>query len=233
MNLRDIFGKRAGNGSEPHEPEPLFGYAEVTAAQARAIFDDVIAPKLASLGLQEIKGMRWGAQRAQEIVQLVDFFRGKGMYSFQWGVSLGWIPRDWDTKPKWHRTMKSAQFDLWEPTYTPDMRSSRVGLARVDAMRGEAGLREALDRLLPNLIPHVREWLAVASTPEGVLETARNQTYRRWDGGRHHPSAELVYALTLARVGTRDEATRALDACRLEPDELSALRKIVESILPA
>src|SRR5215216_5916784 len=90
-----------------------YGFHQVTALAVYREFDTLIAP--ATFGFRSLKLGLYAKQVTSEIFHLIKFQAYKGAtYGVRWGVSLAYMPHTWFPKPKWHRTLASAQFDLFE-----------------------------------------------------------------------------------------------------------------------
>jgi hypothetical protein len=92
------------------ESDPL------AAADVYRLLEEITQP--AELGLAPIRRGLFGRQVNADVIQLLRFSAYKGYsYGVEWGVSLSFVPHDFERtvrRVRFHRTLKSAQFDLWE-----------------------------------------------------------------------------------------------------------------------
>jgi hypothetical protein len=177
-----------GDG-DPREDDDIFaahehwrrnyGDEEISAVPADdiyALLDEVAAP--ASLGLARIRRGWFGRQVGDGIIQLLRFAPYKGYsYGFQWGVSLAFVPHEFERRVRFHRTLKSAEFDLFEHASEEFVRrgaSERdgfmAGLYGADVLRRDASEAWAVAR------PRAEEWWASTTTVEDVLARARERS---------------------------------------------------------
>jgi hypothetical protein len=156
----------------------------------------------------------------EDIFHVLQFLRStRGFdYRFHWGVSLGWVPRVSGGQLKWHRTLRSAVFDLWDQA--PDYLIHRATPWReanvyfLDRSLGEECFAEDLAECWAHIRGAVESWWSGVTSPEGVLERAHEQSSRIWEGADHAPDPELVAGFTLARLGRIEEARARLRGAR-------------------
>lgn len=189
-----------------------FGWNEVPASVVYATFDEVVANSEPNFTL--LKKGSLGRQVSRDITHLISFSPGGrgGMYGFSWGVSLAYVPHEWSPKPKFHRTLKSARFALWENIefVVTDPSSREVETYLVDAMHGEECMRSDLLRTWSKLQLRIRLFFEQSSNLEGVLNRATQHANRKWDSFLHFPDPKIVEAFTLARLGKSAEAETLL-----------------------
>ena len=147
-----------------------------------------------------------------DIVQLLRFQAYKGYsYGFVWGVSLAFVPHEFDRRLRFHRTMKSADLDLFEAASDEFVRrgeTERRGF--LAAGYGADVLRRDASEAWELVTPRVSAWWESTTTVEGVLHRATEQVAQRPKGPRHWPPPELVRTCALARLGRSDEARDSL-----------------------
>lgn len=167
-----------------------------------------------ALGFEHLKKRIWVRKVTPDIFQLLSLTATKGAgYVFRWGVSTTYLPHDWDPKPKFHRTLKSARYDLFEDAgefIVRDPYSEESRFYLVEGLRGEEALRKTLRRTWNKLRPYLQSWFSEAASLEGVLTKAQTQVSHHWRSFRHFPDPKLVVAFTLARIGRIDEARETL-----------------------
>lgn len=167
-----------------------------------------------ALGFEHLKKRTWVRKVTPDIFQLLSLTATKGAgYVFRWGVSTTYLPHDWDPKPKFRRTLKSARYDLFEDAgefivRDPYSQESRFYL--VEGLLGEEALRKTLHRTWIKLWPYLQRWFSEVVSLEGVLTKAQRQVSHYWRSFRHFPDPKLVVAFTLARIGRIDQARETL-----------------------
>jgi hypothetical protein len=150
-------------------------------------------------------------------------------YSFNWGVSLTYVPTRLVLPLRFHRTPKSAKLDLWEDHFTDTQEFPPE--AYVTSLRGEAVARSKLLRAWAWARPRAEDWWTTAATLPGVAHLAEGQAQRDHEPKvHHHPPPRLVHVLTLARMNRLSEMephTAELRE-RLRPGEFDAASAAIE-----
>lgn len=147
---------------------------------------------------------------------------------------MAWVPRVSRGKVKWHRTLGSTEFDLWDQAYDYLIRSDtpwrEADLYYPDRSLGTACFEEDVASCWASLVDPIESWWREASTPAGVLQRAEEQAARKWEGPRHSPDPNVVVAFTLARLGRFAEGMsrleRAPESGEIGPELRSALELI-------
>ena len=190
-----------------------FGYANVPASDVYAAFDQVVVPSCS--GFAQIKQGLLARQISPDVFHLISFGSDKrGSYCFRWGVSLAYVPHEWGERCRYHRTLKSVRFDLFEDPLefvVQDWRSAEGWGYMADTLHGPMCFREDLVRAWANLWPIITSWFSAVQDLQGVLNQATQHLRHNWRGARHYPDPKLVLAFTLARVGKREEGAAALN----------------------
>jgi hypothetical protein len=184
------------------------GWAEVRAETVYRAFDDIVAKS--EPDFTPLKNGLLAKMVSEDIVYMINLSAGKGgTYAFRWGVSLSFMPHEWDEKPKFHRTVKSARMDLFEYPYgflVPEENSASFSEYMVDAMHGDDYMKNDLQESWSKVRPPVHAFFDSVSTVDGVLKKAEEHAAREWRGMRHSPDPGLVRAFALARLGRQAEA---------------------------
>ena len=188
-----------------------FGDEEVSPVSPRLVYGElerIVEPE--RLGLERIRDRFYGRAVDADIVRLLAFqpYKG-GAYGIRWGVSLSFVPHDFERGIRFHRTLRSARFDLFEDALDVaggDSLDDRV----VHGLYGERVFRESAERAWRLLAEHVSRWWSETWTVDGVLETARAQAEAPPATAGHWPPPRLVEAFSLARLGHRDHAEDVL-----------------------
>jgi hypothetical protein len=211
-----IFGRNEGP-SKTREPSlalaEKYGWSTVPAEVIYSAFDQIVAP--GSFGFGSVKRGLAAVQVNDDIFHVIQFCAGKGsLYSIRWGVSLAYVPHEWSDKCKFHRTLKSVHFDLFENASDFLVKDPYSGEDRqylVNTLHGETCLRGDLTRAWRLLQPVTQQWFASCAGLDGVLNQANKHVNHDWRSFRHHPDPKLVRAFTLARLGQLAEGAKALE----------------------
>jgi hypothetical protein len=210
-------------------------HQRVLASTVYQAFEELIQPD--QLGFVTIKTGLYGRVVNDDIVHLMTLQALKGAgYSVWWGLSLSYIPHAWQAGLRWHRSLKSSRFDVFETPATrrEDWRDAEEVIA--DTLYGKTHFMMTLNRMWKRVRPEAMAWLSSVQSLADVLSKTHEQAERKWTGGLHHPNPLLVYALTLGRMGKQDEAAPALNSyfnLGLETPETQAnLKKALEKISP-
>jgi hypothetical protein len=209
-----------------------YGNEIVYPPRAKQLLVEVADADLSALAFTADQG-RFVKTIDRDITHLVALEFLRGTYCLKWGVSLSFVPHSWETKVRWHRTQKSARFDLFEaPAVASELPLSEFDLIIADGTHGQAFLRKDLSRLWKAQHREILDWFGDVTTLEAIVEKARAQ--RQAGPNWHSPSPGLVEAFTLAKLGHVDEGRALLDRVieadieSLEPVEF--LRAAFETI---
>jgi hypothetical protein len=192
--------------------------------ELHARVDSIFDGRLAALGFEHPRTLVWVRSGKPEIRDL--FMLGKVFRSSlapAWGFSCDFVPHLRGSKVVWHRTPKSARFDLfYDPwDYSRDTQSWQVSQflnkEDVDSWAG-ALAQKSLSRA-------VEYWERVQSVGDLLSE------FRVWQASKpirfgfdNYPDSGLALAFVLKRLGEDEEAsglledfvesTRLNDACQ-------------------
>jgi hypothetical protein len=191
-----------------------YGYGEVRAADLYEMFDGIASP--GTTGFSMIKAGYYVRAVSPEITHVIKLQALKGYaYSVWWGVSLSYLPEVQQNRLRWHRTLKSAKLDLFEEPseYFNLIEKDRDTAAKHFAYNGHGPqyLRETMSEMWSTVAHPIRIWFDGTMDLVGVLREADRQSAHRWRGPLHIPSAQLVRAFTLSRIGHHEQATSALE----------------------
>ena len=183
-----------------------YGYQTVPASTVHLTFEEMIQP--AKLGFATIKTGLYGKVVNDDLVHLVKLQRLKGAsYGVWWGVSLSYVPHEWQLNLRWHRSFKASRFDLFEtpydchPALAADWREDETPVAYTGF--GELYFRETLQTMWRNLHQVIMTWFSTAQSLNDVSQIALEQAKRNWTGPRRQPNPLMVYAFTLGRMGAQ------------------------------
>lgn len=191
-----------------------YGHEPVPASEIYYAFDKIAQP--AKYRFSVVKTGLYGNAISNDIVHLLKLQALKGArYTVWWGVSLSYMPHNWQAGLRWHRTFKSARFDLFETPFDypsvslADWREEDKFLAH--SLNGKQFARKTLKTMWKLTRPLMLAWFSSAQSLIDILQKSHDQVKREWAGPHHHPEPMLVYAFTLGRMGRTTEAHSSLD----------------------
>jgi hypothetical protein len=209
-----------------------YGWSPVAASEVYACFEEVVAA--AEPTFTSLKKGSLVRQDSSDFVSLIRLCAGKGAtYSFRWGLSLAFLPHEWEPGSKYHRTLKSARFDLWEnPSdfLVADAYSGEDLNYLVDSMHGAACMRQDMQRAWSKLQPTIKLFFESCATLEGVLLRAHEHSIKDWQSFRHWPDPKMVEAFTLARLRRVPEAESLLRAFVAENKSIEAPNDLLAAL---
>jgi hypothetical protein len=212
-------------------------WAPLRADDVHRLLVEIVQP--GELGLEPIRRGWFGRRVGSDIVQLLHFAPAKGYsYGIHWGVSLAFVPHEFQRRIRFHRTLRSAHLDLFENSAEEFRRrggNERDGF--IAAGYGADVFRRDATAAWDFVRPRVEEWWASTATVEGVLAHAREQIAAT-AVPRHWPDPALVAPFALARLRRGDEARSALDEwlaarAELESSVATSLFGALEKVQPA
>jgi hypothetical protein len=168
----------------------------------------------------------YGKQIDADLAHVLKLVAWKGAaYSLAWGVSIAYVPDRASLPLRFHRRLERARLDLWQDSHLPaDPQAPPIELA--SGLHGERVLRSGLTEMWRSALPLARTWWEVASTLDGILGVSDKQVHRELPGGAHrHPSPQLIWVLTAARLGRSADVEGGLGALaeHLDADEFQAI----------
>jgi hypothetical protein len=161
---------------------------------------------LSRIGVLKLAKRRWGKEWAPEINALVELEPLKGAFTAAWGISLPFVPHLTDDfAVDWHRTLRSARFDL---SFHPrDYEEDRSAWAV-----GQLSTRDELAAESPSFAAQVAKGAEAFLKPLTTLDALpaayaakRDRPFVKF-GLKNYPQEMLAYAFVLARCGRRAEA---------------------------
>lgn len=220
-------------GAELRQRVARYGWEQVPVPQLRDHFDRVAA--LGRDGFESIKPGVYARSVDDGIVQLVKLLSFKdGTYSLQWGVSLPWMPHQFQPKPKWHRTLTSARMDLFDsPSTLQCVAGESPNEWHVNLSHGPQYMALTFDAMWSRLAPRMNAFLGRVRTADTVMAMARAQcTDKNGVFSCHHPHPQLVLAFTAAHASDLATAEEALDRYMRElGDYADAPREVLAALL--
>jgi len=193
-------------------PEAVPGpFALLSAEEFHGAVSTGLSPRLAEMGFSAVGKGRWTRDRVVHVRDLVRLQAMKGSsYSAAWGISLDFVPhlRSGGTIA-WHKTPKSAMFDLvYDPLdYEGDTEAFALSLfdTKEELVVDVAVLANRLASALPAFFEPIRSLADVLS----AFEAKPRRPFVRF-GVQNYPQQQLALAFLLAKLGSRSAAVEAL-----------------------
>lgn len=212
-----------------------YGYQEST--RPTEVYPEVakiIAPD--KLGLVAITDSLWGQVVDDDIVHLLKVLQMKGAsYMLKWGASLSFAPKVSNTSISFHRTLKSAQFDLWcvPLDYHPNLGKNWLEGEKcmIHDGFGRDFLRQSIKGMWDKLDKRITGWYEATRSLTGVLRETREQIEHESKWLPHSPDPALVCAFTLARLGDSALASAALETYLATDRKAAEMRVGIEKAL--
>lgn len=205
------------------------------AAEFNAAVDEIFTYNLATRGFEQVDGHKWVSSDTSEIRKLFTLHSARGVQLWpMWGFSFNFAPHIGPReKIKWHRTTKTAIYDLpYDPIdYTRDVgewSTSRFG------KKGEI-LKKA-EQVANRAVTEAENFWRRGSTLADIVsvyEEWRTRRYVRF-GFHNYVNAPLSYSFVLARLGRKSEAKEWLKvfAPSVSPETAKLLFELLEKALP-
>ena len=184
----------------------------IPSAHFNEVLGRVFTSRLQPLGFESCKGNRWVCSDQASIRKVFALSGLKGLSTApMWGFSFDFVPHlAAGDEVRWHRTAKSAWFDLsYDPIdYTREPRS--WSLSRFDPIDTlEARARVLAIRSIESATSFWARINSIQDIP-GVFEEWRDRPFVRF-GFVNYGHAWLAYAFVLARLGRKSEASAWLE----------------------
>ncbi len=181
------------------------------------VIDEIVAPLLRAAlephGFEAITPRKWvksSSPPIRPIFELSAIGRGPSKLSPCWGFSLDYVPHVSGGSVRWHRTPKTARFDICNAAI--DAPSELPGGSDILLVHGPAVVRFGAADLIPRAVARALEfWNLAASEADlpAVFEYLKRRPTERF-GFYNYVQHPLAYAFTLARLGRRADAKREL-----------------------
>jgi hypothetical protein len=146
-----------------------FGDKGLSPVPARVVYEElerIVEP--ARLGLERIRARLYGREVDADIVRVLTFqpYKGGAYGIIRWGVSLSFVPHDFERVVRFHRALRWVRFDLFEDALDVaggDSLDDRV----IHSLYGARVFRESAERAWRLLADHVPRWWRHTSTVAG------------------------------------------------------------------
>jgi hypothetical protein len=209
-------------------------WEQVKAEDVDRILQQTFGGALARIGFLPSARRRWSRNRVPEIRDVFEIQALKGAtVSPRWGFSLDFVPHVAPRGVKWHRTAKSAMFDLVDdPCDTMDVKDRRMAPFPMSTLRGTNFLEQAaVASVEASLSQATKIWEQVHSDYDliGVCEMLRSRQGVRFDF--KYIQQPLAFAFILARVGKVEEARLELPKAHAYSNASAAVRSRLDQLL--
>jgi hypothetical protein len=206
--------------------EPPRQFDLLRAAERDAIVADHLNARLQSLALVQVAPRRWvnGSTAPVRRVFEMRLLKGASMKA-RWGFSLDFVPHLSGDRICWHRSNRTARFDVV---------IERQGREYTSFLHGAAWLRHDLERFVPPALAQAEETWRRGSTLAGVLDIVREIRERRINSfyALFTCRLTLTFIFLCATNGDLAGAQAELEAfarsCELSEDVVARLAKIVQ-----
>ncbi len=202
----------------------------VTLEAAHRIISPVVDAALDGRGFETVAPLKWVRCDGSPIRQIFAFPAWKGgVIAPSWGLSFDFVPHVSGSSVRWHRTNKSAMFDL-----TVDARDRALDLSLI---RGEQMVAQKSAPIVKTAIVRADEfWRRVNSVEDVVpaFEWLRDYLSNGGLGFYNYVQHPIALAFVLARTGDAVGARRELDRflVRRSPED-SVSRRLGELLIKA
>lgn len=224
MSLLDKLLRRKRRKSVRPSVEPM------SNERIQSVLTPRVTPHLEALGFSEQKPLHWLRSNDQPIRQLFSFSRWQaGRLAPRWGLSLDFVPHFAGSKVAWHRTEKSARYDISIEAHDYE------DFLQTDYVYGERHLAEQVEEVALAALQRAEDFWERFRTVEDMPDAIEwwKSSFDR--GGRYFlakGNLQLAYAFSLAVNNRMQEAHDVLEA-RLErgvPREkhVAQLRQLLE-----
>jgi hypothetical protein len=191
-----------------------YGFQIVPASKVYNQCEDVL--EFQKIGFTTLKPGLWGKSIDSDITHLIKFLALKGTaYVLKWGVSLSYVPHKWEKEIKWHKSLKSSQFDLWcvsldyYPCCGKDWLKGEQYL--VYAGNGEIFFKESINLMWNKLEKKVLDWYKTANSISGIIRLSEEQIYNESKWVRHSPDPMVILAFSIGKEGRINQAKQVLN----------------------
>ncbi len=199
-------------------------------ARIQSVLTPRVTPHLEALGFEEQKPLHWLRSDDQPVRQLFAFARWKaGGFAPRWGLSLDYVPHIAGSKVAWHRTEKSARFDILIEAHDYE---DYVGTHHVF---GEQHLAEHVEEIALAGLRRAEEFWRRFRTVRDMPDAVEWWKASFDKGGRYFlmkGNLQLTYAFSLAVNGRMQEARSTLEAYLERPmareKHAAQLRQLLE-----
>ena len=190
------------------------------------ILTDTFGIALEASGFEQITPRKWVRSNKNQIRDLLEIQSLKGgVLSPRWGFSLDYVPHVSGSSIRWHRTAKSAIFDVcFDPI---DENGPEARSRYISRLYGATQARKQAKRVQKKTLQEASGFWQRSSTlaelPQ-VFEFMKARPATRF-GFYNYVQHPLAYAFTLARLGEEQQA-------REELGRYLGMEAVAESTMP-
>jgi hypothetical protein len=227
ISERSLSSERQAQQRKQRDVEPPREWELLRAAERDSIVASHLNNRLQPLGFVQVKPRLWVDGSAAPVRRVFEMVVLKGgAISPWWGYSLDFVPHRSGDRISWHRSNRTATFDV-----SFDLKDRR-GYAYF--CYGAAGLHHDLERVVPLALERAQETWRRGSTLSGILDIVREirekrinsfYVFFRW----HLP---LTFMFLSAKVGDLTSAQAELKAYardqELDEDVAAELSKLLQ-----
>ena len=194
----------------------------VTLETAHRVVSPLVEAALDGRGFEAVAPLKWVRFDGSPIRQMFAFQAWKGgVIAPRWGLSFDFVPHVSGSAVRWHRTNKSAMFDL-----AVDARDRTLD---VSLIRGEEVAAQKSAAIVETAIARADEFWRRVNSVEGVVaafEWLRGYLSTGGLGFYNYVQHPIALAFALARRGDAVGARRELDRflARRSPDDPGSVR---------
>ncbi|GJH05705.1 hypothetical protein [Paraburkholderia terrae] len=189
---------------DPHKA----GAFEITLEAAHRVISPSVEAALLLRGFEAVAPLKWLRFDGSPVRQMFAFPSWKGgVISPRWGLSLDFVPHVTGSSVRWHRTNKSAVFDL-----AVDARDKSMD---VSLIRGEQAALQSSAAIVERAVARADEfWRRVHSVEDvvGAFEWLRGYLSTGGLGFYSYVQHPVALAFVLARTGNLVGARQELGA---------------------
>ena len=192
-------------------------------------FDEALKPH----SFEKTSDRRWVRSTKQPIREIVELVKiNSGYVNPRWGFSLDYVPHVDVVETKWHRTNRTAMFDLtFDPVDSEDIKVWAVYNTTNCEMVKNAGKASA-SRVVSKAIPLFNRAQSVADLPP-LFEERLHQRNMRF-GFHNYVQHPLAYAFTLAKLQNKIAAREWLQksfGAKFDDEIKQKLAKLLDDTL--
>ncbi|WP_126220640.1 hypothetical protein [Burkholderia vietnamiensis] len=179
----------------------------VTLEAAHRVMSPVVDAALNARGFETVAPLKWVRHDGSPIRQIFAFSAWKGgVIAPRWGLSFDFVPHVSGSSVRWHRTNKTAIFDLVVDARDRDLDVSLICGEQVVAQKSAPIVQAAIARA-------DEFWRLVNSIEDvvGAFEWLRSYLSSGGLGFYNYVQHPIALAFVLARTGNADGARRELD----------------------
>lgn len=204
-------------------------FQEVTNQEIHDIASPIVMPLLEPLGFEFQKLLHWVNSDHAPVRQIFSLRKWKGgSLTPSWGLSLDFVPHLSGKKLRWHRTKKSAIFDLTVDAHDRELDMTYIKGPEVIQNKAPAVISEAIRRAIDFWV----ESDSIEKLPKSFQLVKKHLSFGGL-GFYNYTQHPIAHSLVLAKNGRLSEAEAEMDIyidrMRVSEDTQIKLREILNS----